>query len=248
MGFQIFAHRGLNRQAPENTLAAFQAAADTGVHWIETDVDVLADGTIIICHDSTLDRTTNTHGGYYQHTKDILPSIDAGSWFSPDFAGEPLPTLAQLVELMNATGLHANIELKSPEAGAAECTALIDGVLAELQHLNANNQVLISSFNHVLLVQLHTKAPELPIACLFERHTLGPDWRAIAEMVGAVAIHPEDTGLQASEVAAMREHGYQVNVWTVNDRGRMNQLKNWGATGVFSDIANEVLDLEQPHD
>ena len=71
--------------------------------------------TAIICHDTTLDRTTNKTGGYYELTAKDLPSIDAGSWFSPEFAGEPLPTLHQLVDFMNETGLNANIEIKIEE-------------------------------------------------------------------------------------------------------------------------------------
>lgn len=244
MNFRIFAHRGLNHQAPENTLAAFEAAANAGVRWIETDVDVLADGTVIICHDSTLDRTTSSAGGYYHLTQADLADIDAGSWFSPKFQGERLPTLPQLVELLNCTGMHANIELKSPEAGQQECAALLAGLLRDLEALNDANQVLISSFNHVLLARLHDLAPELALGCLFNQHNLQGDWRAIAEMVGAKAIHPQDIGLQRQQVRAMRDYGYEVFVWTVNSRARVNELRNWGATGVFSDIADELLDLE----
>ena len=94
-------------------MSAFKKVVEHGLNWIETDVDILGDGTAIICHDTTLDRTTNKTGGYYELTAKDLPSIDAGSWFSPEFAGEPLPTLHQLVDFMNETGLNANIEIKS---------------------------------------------------------------------------------------------------------------------------------------
>ena len=126
---RIFAHRGLNRVAPENSLAAFEKTADAGLTWIETDVDILGDGTPIVIHDTSLDRTTNRSGSYYGLEKADLASIDAGSWCSPEFAGQPLPTLEQLIELLNRRGLNANIEIKSNEAGGAMSMRLIDSIL-----------------------------------------------------------------------------------------------------------------------
>ena len=81
----IFGHRGLSSLAPENTMAAFRCALDHQVTWVEADVDVIADGTVIICHDSTLDRTTNRTGRYDDLTVADLGGIDAGGWFSPRF-------------------------------------------------------------------------------------------------------------------------------------------------------------------
>ncbi|MDO4927514.1 MAG: glycerophosphoryl diester phosphodiesterase [Corynebacterium sp.] len=245
MTFRVFAHRGLNHQAPENTLSAFRLAAEQSVQWIETDVDVLADGTAIVIHDETLDRTTDLSGDYAHLTATDLDPIDAGSWFSPEFAGEPLPTLDALVRLLNETGMHANIELKGPTGGKQHAERLITQVTQSLAALRPENQVLISSFNHVLLARFKEQAPQYPVACLFERHTFNSDWRTIAELVGASAIHPEDDGLTAEQIAMMRDAGYDVNVWTVNSRARINELKNFGATGVFNDQANLMLDFEE---
>lgn len=236
----IFAHRGLNTLAPENTIAAFQAAADHGLTWLETDVDVLKDGTVIICHDTTLDRTTNQHGHYYHLTKADLASIDAGSWFSPQFAGEKLPTLRDLVDFMNRTGMNCNIELKANEAGAEMSMLLLDNLLVELERLDPKCEVIISSFSHVLLSKLHQKAPHLPLGCLWETCALYDDWKSVMELVGASYIHPEDTGLTPEKVQAFRQAGYGVNVWTVNQADRANQLFNWGVTGIFTDIAHQI--------
>lgn len=236
----VFAHRGLNTLAPENTMSAFRLAADRGLKWLETDVDVLGDGTVIICHDTTLDRTTNRSGGYYELTKADLAGIDAGSWFSPDFAGEPLPTLSDLVQFMNETGMNANIEIKSNEAGKAMTSMLIDQVIAELEKLKPGREVIISSFNHVLLSIFKQRAPKLPLGCLYETCALYDDWKSVLELVGADYIHPEDTGLTRAKVEAFRAAGFGVNVWTVNSCSRANELFNWGATGVFSDIADQL--------
>jgi len=83
----IIGHRGLSSLAPENTMAAFRSAVDHQVGWVEADVDIIADGTIIICHDSTLDRTTNRTGRHDDLTVADLAGIDAGGWFSSPFEG-----------------------------------------------------------------------------------------------------------------------------------------------------------------
>lgn len=236
----IFAHRGASAIAPENTMAAFKKAVEAGATWIETDVDVLKDGTPILIHDSSLDRTTNRSGSYYDLTVSDLDDIDAGSWFSPEFAGERIPTLAQLVAFMNETGLNANIEIKSNEAGAQMSLQLVDAILKELETLDGP-QVIISSFNHVLLKIFKDKAPQYSVGALFVAENLWDDWKSILELVGADYIHPDDSTLTRAQVQAFREAGYGVNVWTVNSPARANELFNWGVTGIFTDVAHQML-------
>ena len=236
----IIGHRGLSSLAPENTMAAFRSAVGHQVSWVEADVDVIADGTVIICHDSTLDRTTNRTGRYDDLTIADLAGIDAGGWFSSQYEGEPLPTLGNLIELMNEAGLNANIEIKPNETGKEGTLRLIDGVVAQLERLRPGPKVIVSSFSHVLLHLLKQRAPHVPVGCLYESRTLGDDWRSTLEIVGADYIHPEDTGLTRQQVQAFRAEGYGVNVWTVNSLGRANELFNWGVTGIFSDIAHQI--------
>ncbi|MDR6939177.1 glycerophosphodiester phosphodiesterase family protein [Arcanobacterium hippocoleae] len=236
---EIIAHRGLNTLAPENTLSAIRMTADQGGKWFETDVDILGDGTPVIIHDTLLDRTTNKSGYFYDLSIEDLPKIDAGAWFSREYAGEPMPTLRQLVELMNETGLNANIELKSNERGKDTSLQLIENTLAELERLDPEREIIISSFNHLLLHHVHERRPDIPIGALFVKENLWPDWRSILELVGASYIHPENTGLTQQMVQTFRAAGYGVNVWTVNSKARANELFNWGATGVFTDIAHE---------
>ena len=148
---RVIAHRGLSSRAPENTMSAFRAAVEAGIKWIETDVDIIGDGTAVLIHDSSLDRTTNCRGRYNELTASDLPAIDAGRWFSPQFIGEPLPRLADLVDFMNESGVNANIEIKSNEEGARSSLQLRDSVIAELERLEPGRQVIVSSFNHCLL-------------------------------------------------------------------------------------------------
>lgn len=236
---RIFAHRGLKTKAPENTLAAFRLAAEKGLTWIETDVDILGDGTPVIIHDTLLDRTTDRSGYFYDLTQADLP-VDAGTWFSDEYAGEPMPTLRELVDFMNETGMNANIEFKANEQGKARSLALIDNVLAELERLDPEREVIFSSFSHVLLTYLAQRT-DRPIGCLFVTENLWPDWKSVLELVGAQYIHPQDRGLTREMMQTFRAAGYGVNVWTVNNADRANELFNWGATGVFSDVADELM-------
>lgn len=283
----VLAHRGASALAPENTLAAYRLAADHGARWVELDVDVISDGTIIVIHDSRLDRTTNRTGPYYGLTAADLPTIDAGSWFhapaastvtgrtaegqappapapprvpnsptpvspgpvpaSPSpFAGEPLPTLAQALELLGARGVGVNVELKSCQAGATACRWLVDGV-AELLDAHAQAfpgcEVLVSSFNPVLLDRMGARRPLTRRALLVERGLLLDDWRSYAEMLGVEAVNPADAGLERGRVEEIRSLGYGVNVWTVNSRRRAEELFEWGVTGVFTDRVHELGDL-----
>lgn len=243
IGRTIFAHRGLSSRAPENTAAAFRLASEVGADWVETDVDIIADGTPIIIHDTTLDRTTNRSGIIYDLDREKLQDIDAGSWFAPEFSGEKVLTLSEFIEYLNEHSLNANIELKQNEQGAARTERLIRAVVEELQHLDPERQVIISSFSQPLLMKFHQIAPEYAIGVLYESVALYDDWLSVLELCGATYIHLEDTGLTESRVRQLTEAGYGVNVWTVNSVDRANQLFNWGCTGVFTDIADKMQHL-----
>ncbi|MDR1852707.1 MAG: glycerophosphoryl diester phosphodiesterase [Propionibacteriaceae bacterium] len=237
---RVFGHRGLPSQCPENTLVSFNRAADVGAKWIETDVDVLADGTISICHDWTLDRTTNMAGSYNSLTAVDLEKIDAGSWFGPEFAGEPLPTLPQLIQVLNNRGLNANIEIKANTAGISAVRPFIDGLSAALEKLDPEREVIISSFNWLILAEVKRALPQYPVACLWETVAFYDDWRTSLELTGAEYAHLENTGLTKERVEAIREAGFRVNVWTVNEPARANELFNWGVDGIFTDYADKM--------
>lgn len=239
---RIFAHRGLSGIAPENTLTAIKGCREAGVKWFETDVDIIADGTPVIIHDTLLDRTTNRSGSIYDLTKADLANIDAGSWFSPKFTGEKLPTLAELIDVVNEYELNFNLELKPNEQGRDRSIQLIEAVLAELARLNFEREVLVSSFSHVLLAEFKKRAPQYPVGCLFD----GPvtdDWRSVAELIGAEYLHPALDGLTKDRVQEIRKAGFGVNVYTVNQAKTINQLFNWGVTGVFTDYAHQFIHL-----
>lgn len=251
----VFSHRGLNKQAPENTLPAFQLSADAGAHWLEMDVDILGDGTVVVLHDSTLDRTTDASGSMYELTADDLDGIDAGAKFqSPsgvDYTGTRIPTFAEFIKFLNENKMNANVEIKAHEAGAEGTDILVNQVIAGLEQLDPEREVIISSFSPLVLERVHQRAPQYAIGLLFTGKSIMRDWLSQLEMVGASYIHLEDAnpfgegGLTQELIQGARNAGYGVNVWTVNDKDRARELFEWGATGVFTDVADEMLDLEQ---
>ena len=97
----LIAHRGMSALAPENTLASFRLCKEYGITWLECDVDILEDHTVVVSHDDTLDRCTDQSGSLYDLKSTALSEIDAGSWFSDDFIGERIPTITQLISLAN---------------------------------------------------------------------------------------------------------------------------------------------------
>ncbi|WP_279105901.1 glycerophosphoryl diester phosphodiesterase [Mobiluncus curtisii] len=238
---KIFAHRGLNRKAPENTLAAFRLAHEAGVEWIETDVDILGDGTAVILHDSTLDRTTDRRGSMYDLTVTDLDQISAGAKFGDgtSYRHERIPLLTDLLTFLKESHMKCNLEVKSNEAGGAMSRRLVDTVLREIQDVSPA-ELLISSFNHVFLYQIHQQRPDLQLACLFTKECLWEDAVSRCEQVGATAIHPEDSGLTIEITKRLQDAGLQINVWTVNDPTRARELASWGVDGIFTDIADEM--------
>ena len=95
----LVAHRGASAVAPENTMSAFRRAIEAGADAVELDVQATSDGQLVVIHDSTLDRTTDGTGAVFETDAATIAGADAGSWFSPDFAGERVPTLEEVLGL-----------------------------------------------------------------------------------------------------------------------------------------------------
>lgn len=235
----LFAHRGMSVLAPENTLAAFEKCKENGIKWFECDIDILGDHTLVISHDDTLDRCTDKTGSLYDLKKEDLNDIDAGGWFGDEFKSQKIPTLDELIELINKHELNVNFELKSCCGGKVLTESLITQFAQVLKKIDNEREVIVSSFNPLVLSKFKDLSPETKVGCLFETHTLYDDWSSIMETCRAEYIHPQNEGLTKQMVDNFKKHGYGINVWTVNDLARANQLFNWGVDGVFTDISNQ---------
>ncbi len=159
---RVIAHRGFSSAAPENTIAAVRAAIEIQADMVEIDVTLTADGHIVVIHDETLDRTTNgERPGFRLHLAE-LQRLDAGSWFAPRFAGERIPTLDAVLDEVEGRIL-LNVEIKSE----AVDRGIVAKVASAIRRRGMIDQVVVSSFSPTALEQMHSEAPEIRTAVLY---------------------------------------------------------------------------------
>ena len=230
----IIAHRGFKQKYPENTLVAFQAAMDAGVAMIELDVTLSRDRKLIVIHDATLDRTTNGHGSVCDHSLEELKQLDAGSWFHSDFAGQRLPELGEVLELVDGRVI-TNIEIKSHAYEPHHPPDAIEKQVVDLvKRKNLQDSILISSFDSNVLQQISLmKAP--PQIALISKHPLKRNTIEICKRLNTFSWHPDRQIVTLAQVRKFRAAGIRVfpyNVDTPQDCARMAGLK---VDGVITD-------------
>ncbi len=163
-GLMIFGHRGDKVHAPENTLAAFKMAYKNGADGIELDTKLTADGTVVVMHDRTLDRTTDGHGPIGKMTLSAIRELDAGSHFSVEYKGECVPTLEEVFEEVGQLGI-IDIELTN-YASPGDALPLKVSELIDRHNLSA--RVFISSFHPLNLIRFKRLQPQIPVGLLTE--------------------------------------------------------------------------------
>jgi glycerophosphoryl diester phosphodiesterase len=237
------AHRGAGKLAPENTLAAFRLGAQFGWTGYECDVKLSADGELFLLHDDTLERTTNGHGLGGDQGWAALSRLDAGSWHSPGYAGEPLPRLEAVARHCLANGHALNLEIKptpdlARETGAAVARAA-QRLWADAVRAGRSSWPLLSSFEPAALEAARDATPELPRALLLD--ALDVDCWARAQRLGCVAVVLEHSLIDGPDLIARRHaQGLRVLVYTVNDARRAHQLFAWGLDGLISDAVDHL--------
>ena len=229
------AHRGAGKLAPENTLVAFRLGAQQGYKAFECDVKLSADGVPFLLHDATLMRTTDGHGAAGDLDWLALAALDAGSWHSPAFAGERLPTLEAIAEFVQAHGHALNIEIK-PTPGTDAQTGR--AVAQEVLRLWADQALppLLSSFSPDALRAARDVAPRLPRAMLLD--ALAPNWLALAQSLGCAAVVTQFRLMDATLIARIHTAGMRALVYTVNDAAEAQRLLAIGIDGIITDAVD----------
>jgi len=236
---EVFAHRGFSAAYPENTLVAFIAALELGVDGLEVDVHLSKDGEMVIIHDEYLNRTTNGDGLVANHTLAELKSLDAGSWFNERFAGQQIPTLEEVLDLIQAWGeaVTINLEIKS---GPVPYPGLEEKLYAAVNNRGLLPRVIFSSFNHFALQNLKTSHPDANIGLLYMEGLVDP-W-LYAERLQAQALHPFYLAVDEALVKGAHEHGLAVRVFTVDDKADVRRMQEWGVDAIVTNRANLALE------
>lgn len=231
------AHRGAGTLAPENTLAAFRLGHSHGCQAFECDVKLSADGVAFLLHDTTLKRTTGESSVAGDRTWAELAALDAGSWHSAPFVGEPIPTLATIAQFCIATGSLLNIEIK-PTPGVEALTG--QRVAAEAARLWQGHATLplLSSFSVASVAAARDAAPGLPRALLLD--ALTPGWFEQAQALGCVAVVADFLLVDAAWVERLHAAGLLAMAYTVNDAVVAEQLFGWGVDALFTDAVDRL--------
>lgn len=262
----IIAHRGASSLAPENTLAAARKALAIGATMWELDVALTEDGVPVLVHDNNLARTSNVAEVFpkrqawpvHRFSLAEIRQLDFGTWFnqadpfgqiaagnvSPadcqSYRGEPVLTLQEALDFVRSHHWAVNIEIKNHQ-GLPGHRSVVEQVITRIEASGLTDQVLISSFNRVYLKQVKAANTRLATAVLVSRP--GPDPLTLLRRLDAQAYHPKVPIIQPQTISSLREHGFDVNVWTVNDEATMRHLIQAGASGLFTDFPQRLKAL-----
>lgn len=233
-----FAHRGAAGHCPENTMISFVKALEFGATGIETDVQMTKDGHLVLIHDEALLRTTGSSQWVKDVTLDEIKALDAGSWFHESFAGERIPTLEELLDLVRDKDTIVNLELKN---GVVLYPELESKVIAMVKKYELSDRIIISSFNHYSLVECKKIAPEIRTGILYMEGIYEP-WD-YAKRIGADALHAFKYAVRPEFVAAATEHGVPYHPFTVNEQQEMRELIGAGVAGIITDYPDRLAEL-----
>jgi len=264
------AHRGASSLAPENTLSAARKGLAVGADMWELDVQVTADGELIVIHDSTLQRTSNVKDVFphrrpwqvHAFTLDEIRKLDFGSWFQEKdpfgqiaagevtkedlecYVGEPAPTLEEALSFTQKHKWRVNLEIKdlSKRPGNSQ---IVDRVIALVEKLNVVDMVLVSSFNHNYLAHIAASYPHVVTGVLDTKAHRRP--ASLLRRLGARTYHPRRIFARSADIAELKRQGFGVNVRTINDRKTMERLVQAGVSGIFTDFPQVLTSVLTSH-
>jgi glycerophosphoryl diester phosphodiesterase len=230
------AHRGASKEAPENTLAAFRRALEAGVPAVECDVQRSRDGRLVVIHDQTVERTTNGRGAVGALTFEELRRLDAGAWFAPAFAGERIPALEELLELVSGRAALF-LEIKN---GPAFYDGVERQIAAALRDCGMEPHTLVMSFDHPAVRAMRAAAPDAATAIVYRGRLA--DAAGAARAADADALCPEWRLVTPEVITAAHAAGFGVFPWTIDEEDAMRRCLDAGADGVTS---NDVRLLQR---
>ena len=235
---EVTAHRGSSRMAPENTMAAIEAAMEEMADYSEIDVQTTADGIVVVCHDLNLKRVAGVDRRLGTMTYEQVSRLDVGSHFSPSFAGERIPTLEEVLEACKGR-MKLNIELKN----IGNSSSLPEQVAALVREYGMEEQCVITAVKLGYLERVKEMAPELRTGYILAA-AYGTYYDN--EYIDFISIRSSFVGRKLVEAA--HEKGKAVHVWTVNSKTEIEQMKLLGVDNIITGYpvrAREILYREE---
>lgn len=244
---EILGHRGARGEAPENTLSGFRHLRELGIRAVEFDIQVAADGELMVIHDDRVDRTTAASGRLREFTATQLSRLDACQhrhFLSADGLEvdwpyhDGIPALRDVLALL-ADFSHLQLEVKaqSPE-DVAEVIQRLPALWRPFGH-----HAVTTSFYTLYLQGIREAAPEIPRGLLVERDFRG-DLLQQAVDLDCISIGPHFSLCTAELVASAHQAGLTVSTWTVNEADDMLRLRDMGVDSIITDFpqkARQVL-------
>ncbi|MBN2007792.1 glycerophosphodiester phosphodiesterase [candidate division KSB1 bacterium] len=222
----ITAHRGASGLAPENTMSAMIKAIECGSDFAELDVQETKDGQIVLLHDETLLRTANIPKGMWELNYADLKDVNVGSWFSDEFKGEPVPTLADVIDTVHGK-MKLNIELKmnGHEQQLEERTLVI------IEEKNFIQNCVVTSFKFSAIDKVRKLNPAIKVGYIFSK--MPDDVDVFTANVDLLSVNHKL--VDKAFVDKAHANGKEVHVYTVNEP---NEMKHFIELGVDSIITN----------
>jgi glycerophosphoryl diester phosphodiesterase len=217
-----------------------ETGARLGLKMVEFDAKLSHDAVPFLLHDDRVDRTSNGRGAAAAMSYRELAALDAGSWFSPAFAGESMPTLEAVAQRCRTLGLAANVEIK-PCPGTDATTGSLVARQAWQLWARVQPAPLLSSFSVEALEAARIAAPDLPRGLLIDE--VPGDWLEQARCLECVSLHANHCKLTRPLVADILAAGLWLMVYTVNQPERALELKQWGVDAICTDR----IDVIGPH-
>ena len=234
---QVCAHRGASAHYPENTAIAFEAAAHSGAGWIETDVQLLNDGELVVFHDETLGRTATGSASVSSLSWSDVASLDIGSWKHQRFSSERPLTCTQLIQWQLDKPDRPGIiwEAKCPsDLFTATATA---AALAERISAFPGHRCIVSSFDRSFLQAMTALLPQLPLALIAE--VLPADGLEFCEQYDIAGVHLDGQQLDEATARTVLACNRQLRCYTINTVPLAKQLLAMGVEMVMTDVPDD---------
>ena len=237
-----FGHRGASGDAPENTIPSFQKAMELGADGIELDVMFSRDRELVVIHDYSVDRTTDGIGEVKNLTMDELRQLDAGAWFSADYSGTVIPTLAEVIEALDEDVL-INIEIKSESPFS---DGLEKAVVDLIARYDLYGRTIVSSFNPISLIRVKRADSRIGTGLIYSPDL--PSFLSKGMLIPITkpdALHPRYDMVDEDYVARAHAKGYRISAWTVNEVEEMERLIELGVDGIITNYPGALEELNR---